>query len=163
FSSLNPRMKVFDIIAEPLRAHQVARGTHLKRQVNDLLQVVGLDPTYSDRYPHEFSGGQRQRISIARAIALKPKLIVCDEPVSSLYVSVQSQILKSLETLQKQFHLTSILIGYGLAPVTHISDRIAVLYLGKIAELASTKALLMRPLQPYTLGLISAVPIPDPT
>jgi len=163
FSSLNPRMKVFDIIAEPLRAHQVARGTHLKRQVNDLLQVVGLDPTYSDRYPHEFSGGQRQRISIARAIALKPKLIVCDEPVSSLDVSVQSQILNLLETLQKEFHLTYIFIAHGLAAVKHISDRIAVMYLGKIVELASTKELFMRPLHPYTLGLISAVPIPDPT
>jgi len=163
FSSLNPRMKVFDIIAEPLRAHQVARGTHLKRQVNDLLQVVGLDPTYSDRYPHEFSGGQRQRISIARAIALKPKLIVCDEPVSSLDVSVQSQILNLLETLQKEFHLTYIFIAHGLAAVKHISDRIAVMYLCKIVELASTKELFMRPLHPYTLGLISAVPIPDPT
>lgn len=162
FSSLNPRMKVFDIIAEPLITHKVVKGKELKKNVEELLDVVGLDRSYAKRYPHEFSGGQRQRIGIARAIALKPKLIVCDEPVSSLDVSIQSQILNLLETLQRDLGLTYIFIGHGLPAVKHISDRIAVMYLGKIVEITTKEQLFSSPMHPYTEGLISAVPIPDP-
>lgn len=163
FSSLNPRMKVFDIIAEPLLTHESRRGQQLENEVNHLLNIVGLDSSYADRYPHEFSGGERQRIGIARAIALRPKLIVCDEPVSALDVSIQSQILNLLKRLQEEFNLTYIFIGHDLPAVKHISDQIAVMYLGKIVELANNKDLFQRPLHPYTEGLISAVPIPDPT
>src|SRR5699024_229614 len=162
FSSLNHRMKVFDIIAEPLRTHSIERGKQLRDQVNELLNIVGLDSSYAKRYPDEFSGEQRQRIGIARAIDLRPKLIVCDEPVSALDVSIQSQILNLLARLQEEFNLTYIFIGHGLPAVKHISDEIAVMYLGRIVELASKEALFKQPLHPYTEGLISAVPIPDP-
>ncbi len=163
FSSLNPRMRVFDLIAEPLRTHRVAQGKKLEEMVLELMDVVGLDRSYSRRYPHEFSGGQRQRIGIARAIALKPKLVVCDEPVSALDVSIQSQILNLLVKLQKEFNLTFIFIAHGLPAVKHISDRIAVMYLGQVVELATKEQLFQRPMHPYTEGLLSAIPIPDPT
>src|SRR5690625_1890118 len=163
FSSLNPRMKVFDIVAEPLITHGIARGRQLREQVYELLEVVGLDKSYASRYPHEFSGGQRQRIGIARAIALRPKLIVCDEPVSALDVSIQSQILNLLVKLQQDFNLTYVFIGHGLPAVKHISDQIAVMYLGRIVELAYKDELFKHPMHPYTEGLISSVPIPDPT
>lgn len=163
FSSLNPRMRVFDLIAEPLITHKVASGDELKKQVYELMEVVGLDSSYASRYPHEFSGGQRQRIGIARALALKPKLIICDEPVSALDVSIQSQILNLLAKLQKEFNLTYFFIAHGLPAVKHISDRIAVMYLGKVVELATKEQLFSRPLHPYTEGLLSAVPILDPT
>ncbi|WP_077215024.1 ABC transporter ATP-binding protein [Bacillus dakarensis] len=163
FSSLNPRMRVFDIIAEPLKTHHVAKGKELENQVYELMDVVGLDRSYARRYPHEFSGGQRQRIGIARALALKPKLIICDEPVSALDVSIQSQILNLMAKLQKEFNLTYIFIAHGLPAVKHISDRIAVMYLGKIVEITTKEKLFDQPLHPYTEGLLSAVPIPDPT
>lgn len=163
FSSLNPRMRVFDIIAEPLKTHNVAKGRDLENQVYELMDVVGLDRSYARRYPHEFSGGQRQRIGIARAIALKPKLIICDEPVSALDVSIQSQILNLMSKLQKEFQLTYIFIAHGLPAVKHISDRVAVMYLGKIVEITTKEKLFDQPLHPYTEGLLSAVPIPDPT
>ncbi len=163
FSSLNPRMRVFDIIAEPLKTHHVVRGKDLENQVYELMDVVGLDRSYARRYPHEFSGGQRQRIGIARALALKPKLIICDEPVSALDVSIQSQILNLMAKLQKEFKLTYIFIAHGLPAVKHISDRVAVMYLGKIVEITTKEKLFDQPLHPYTEGLLSAVPIPDPT
>jgi peptide/nickel transport system ATP-binding protein len=163
FSSLNPRMRVFDLIAEPLRTHKVAKGKELEKQVYELMDVVGLDRTYARRFPHEFSGGQRQRIGIARALTLKPKLIICDEPVSALDVSIQSQILNLLSKLQKEYNLTYLFIAHGLPVVKHISDRIAVMYLGKVVELATKEQLFTHPLHPYTEGLLSAVPIPDPT
>lgn len=162
FSSLNPRMKVFDIVAEPLITHKVVKGKALRQTVEELLETVGLDASYANRYPHEFSGGQRQRIGIARAIALRPKLIVCDEPVSALDVSIQSQILNLLARLQKELHLTYIFIGHGLPAVKHISDHIAVMYLGRIVELTTKEELFKAPMHPYTEGLISSVPIPDP-
>ncbi|MGY3714609.1 ABC transporter ATP-binding protein [Sutcliffiella cohnii] len=162
YSSLNPRMRVFDIIAEPLLTHRVAKGKELEGRVYELMDVVGLDRTYAKRYPHEFSGGQRQRIGIARAIALKPKLVICDEPVSALDVSIQSQILNLMAKLQKEFNLTFIFIAHGLPAVKHISDRIAVMYLGKIVEITTKDNLFEQPLHPYTEGLLSAVPIPDP-
>src|SRR5699024_9456916 len=160
YASLNPRMKVGEIIAAPLVAYN--KTDALKKQVLELMDIVGLKREYYNRYPHEFSGGQRQRIGIARAIALRPKLIVCDEPVSALDVSIQSQILNLLARLQEEFNLTYIFIGHGLPAVKHISDEIAVMYLGRIVELASKEALFKQPLHPYTEGLISAVPIPDP-
>lgn len=163
FSSLNPRLRVFDIIAEPFRTHKMASGHELKQKVAELLEVVGLLPEYMDRFPHEFSGGQRQRIGIARALALKPKLIICDEPVSALDVSVQSQILNLLASLQREFKLTYLFIGHGLPAVKYISDRIAVMYLGKIVEYASKEQLFRQPRHPYTEGLLSAIPIADPT
>ncbi|ACB86334.1 ABC transporter ATP-binding protein [Natranaerobius thermophilus] len=162
FSSLNPRMKVFDIIAEPLKTHGMAKGEELRFQVYQLLSAVGLGKEYANRYPHEFSGGQRQRIGIARALALKPKLIICDEPVSALDVSIQSQILQLLKKLQKEYDLTYIFIGHGLPAVKYISDRIAVMYLGKLVELASSEELFRNPKHPYTKGLLSALPISDP-
>jgi|SRR5690625_2013059 len=163
FSSLNPRMRTFDIIAEPLRTHNIASGKELDEQVYELMSVVGLNKSQANRYPHEFSGGQRQRIGIARALALRPKLIVCDEPVSALDVSIQSQILNLLNELQAKYHLTYIFIAHGLPAVKHISDRIAVMYLGKIVEIASKEQLFEKPMHPYTEALLSAVPIPDPT
>lgn len=162
YSSLNPRMKVFDIVAEPLQVHGIARGKELKAEVFRLLETVGLGAHLADRHPHEFSGGQRQRIGIARALAMKPKLIVCDEPVSALDVSIQAQILNLLKELQQQFQLTYIFIAHGLPSVKHISDRIAVMYLGKIVELADRDELFARPQHPYTKALLEAVPVPDP-
>jgi peptide/nickel transport system ATP-binding protein len=163
FSSLNPRMRVFDIIAEPLRTHKVAKGKELEQTVYELMETVGLDRSFSGRYPHEFSGGQRQRIGIARALALKPKLIICDEPVSALDVSIQAQILNLLMDLQKKFNLTYIFIAHGIPAVKYISDRIAVMYMGEVVELSSKEELFSHTLHPYTRGLISSVPIPDPT
>ncbi|MEI7028270.1 ABC transporter ATP-binding protein [Paenibacillus sp. y28] len=162
YASLNPRMRVMDIIAEPLRVHGLAKGDQLKKEVLELLKVVGLGEHHADRHPHEFSGGQRQRIGIARALALKPKLIVCDEPVSALDVSIQAQILNLLKKLQSEFQLTYIFIAHGLPSIKHISDRIAVMYLGKIVELADRDDLFARPKHPYTQALLSAVPVPDP-
>ncbi|MEN2465962.1 oligopeptide/dipeptide ABC transporter ATP-binding protein [Ornithinibacillus sp. FSL M8-0202] len=162
FSSLNPRMKVFDIIAEPLRTHGVAKGKELENMVFELIETVGLDRSVAKRFPHEFSGGQRQRIGIARAIALKPKLIVCDEPVSALDVSIQAQILNLLIDLQNKFDLTFIFIGHGIPAVKYISDRIAVMYMGEIVEMSTKEKLFEKTMHPYTQGLISAVPIPNP-
>ncbi|GBF75275.1 ABC transporter ATP-binding protein [Paenibacillus sp. 598K] len=161
YSSLNPRMKIFDTVAEPLQVHGLASGSTLRQEVHRLLEVVGLGAHMADRYPHEFSGGQRQRV--ARALALRPKLIVCDEPISALDVSIQAQILNLLKDLQQQFDLTYIFIAHGLPSVKHISDRIAVMYLGRIVELASREQLFARTMHPYTEALLAAVPIPDPT
>ena len=164
FSSLNPRMKVFDIIAEPFRTHHVcASGQQLREEVFQLMDEVGLPRSSAFRYPHEFSGGQRQRMGIARALALKPKLIICDEPVSALDVSIQAQILNLLSDLQKKFNLTYIFIAHGMPTVKHISTNVAVMYLGKIMEFAPKKELFSHPMHPYTEGLLQAVPIPDPT
>lgn len=163
YSSLNPRMRVEDIVAEPLRVHGLAQGKEIKEKVVELLRLVGLDAHHMSRHPHEFSGGQRQRIGIARALALQPSLIVCDEPVSALDVSIQSQILNLLKKLQKELQLTYIFIAHGLPAVKHISNRIAVMYLGKIVELADRDELFANPMHPYTEALLSAVPIPDPT
>lgn len=162
FSSLNPRMKIFDIIAEPLRTHKVAEGEALKAEVYKILEAVGLSSEYAYRYPHQFSGGQRQRVGIGRAIALKPKLIICDEPVSALDVSIQSQILNLLFVLQKRYRLTYLFIAHGLPAVGYISDRIAVMYLGRIVEIADKAELLEQPAHPYTEGLMSSIPISDP-
>ncbi|TLS54040.1 ATP-binding cassette domain-containing protein [Paenibacillus antri] len=163
FSSLNPRMRVEELIAEPLRAHKVLDGERLRDRVFELMETVGLSPSFAQRYPHEFSGGQRQRIGIARALALRPKLIVCDEAVSALDVSIQSQILNLLVRLQKEFNLTYIFIGHGLPAVKYVSDRIAVMYLGKIVEIAGKEQLFRQPKHPYTEGLLSSVPISDPS
>lgn len=162
FSSLNPRMRVFELIAEPLRTHTSLNKKELAERVLELMDLVGLNRAYINRYPHEFSGGQRQRIGIARAISLNPKLIICDEPVSALDVSIQSQILNLLGKLQKELNLTFIFIGHGLPAVKHISDRIAVMYLGKIVELTTKEKLFLNPMHPYTEGLLSAVPVPNP-
>jgi oligopeptide transport system ATP-binding protein len=162
YASLNPRMTVEAIIAEPLEVHGVARGKEKEERVQELLRVVGLNPYFVNRYPHEFSGGQRQRIGIARALALNPDLIVCDEPISSLDVSIQAQMVNLLEELQEQFGLTYLFIAHDLSMVRHISDRIAVMYLGKIVELADRNEIYLNPLHPYTQALMSAVPVPDP-
>ena len=163
FGSLNPRIKAGKIIGEPLRAHHMTRNkAEYRDQVAELLSIVGLDPAMADRYPHEFSGGQRQRIGIARALAVRPSFIVCDEPISALDVSIQAQIINLLETLQEDFNLTYLFIAHDLSVVRHISDRIAVMYLGDIVEIATRKDLYHNPLQPYTQGLLAAVPIPDP-
>ncbi|TBL80721.1 ABC transporter ATP-binding protein [Paenibacillus thalictri] len=163
FSSLNPRMRVSDLIAEPLTTHGTVQRRELKEQVGALLQAVGLDASYASRYPHEFSGGQRQRIGIARALALKPKLIVCDEPVSALDVSIQAQILNLLAKLKQEYKLTYVFIAHGIPAVKHISDHIAVMYLGKVVEIAPTAQLMERTAHPYTESLLAAVPIPDPS
>ncbi|MDR1765837.1 MAG: ATP-binding cassette domain-containing protein [Lachnospiraceae bacterium] len=162
FSSLNPRKRVFDIIAEPFRVHGTARGKALEEEVLGLMGEVGLDRSYAHRYPHEFSGGQRQRIGIARALALRPKLVICDEPVSALDVSIQAQILNLLKELQAKHHLTYIFIAHGLPSVRQISDHIAVMYLGEIVEMAPKNELFARTMHPYTVGLFEAIPVPDP-
>jgi oligopeptide transport system ATP-binding protein len=164
FSSLDPRMTVADIIGEPIVIHKMAKNREdYRSQIRELLRVVGLDPSMGDRYPHEFSGGQRQRIGVARALAVRPSFIVCDEPVSALDVSIQAQIINLLEELQEEFRLTYLFIAHDLAVVRHISDRIAVMYLGELVEIADRIELYHKPLHPYTRALLSAVPIPNPT
>ena len=162
YASLNPRMTVGNIIGEPLEVHGLARGKEKQERVQELLKVVGLNPYFVNRYPHEFSGGQRQRIGVARALAVNPDFIVCDEPISALDVSIQAQIINLLEQLQADFELTYLFIAHDLAVVRHISDRVAVMYLGKIVEIADRAELYHNPLHPYTKALLSAVPIPDP-
>ncbi|WP_078547387.1 ABC transporter ATP-binding protein [Litchfieldia alkalitelluris] len=162
YSSLNPRKRVGDLLAEPLLAHKLAEGAEVNRKVDELLEIVGLTKFHRSRYPHEFSGGQRQRIGIARALILHPKLIVCDEPVSALDVSIQAQVLNLLKDLQKEFNLTYLFIAHGLGAVKYISDRIAVMYLGKIVEIGKTEEIFRNPKHPYSKVLLNAYPIPNP-
>src|SRR6478735_7708902 len=162
YSSLNPRMTLLQIVGEPLLVNGVARGQEIKDRVAELLRVVGLRPEYMIRYPHAFSGGQRQRIGIARALALRPQLVVCDEPVSALDVSIQAQTLNLLQDLQEEFKLTYRFVAHDLSVVEHISDRVAVMYVGYLVEMASTEELYYNPKHPYTEALLSAIPKPDP-
>lgn len=162
YASLNPRMTVEQIVGEPLMVHNVAAGAEIHERVAHLLDVVGLNSSFADRYPHEFSGGQRQRIGVARALALQPSFIICDEPISALDVSIQAQVVNLLEELQEQFNLTYLFIAHDLSMVRHISKRVAVMYLGVIVELADRDDLYHSPQHPYTQALLSAVPIPDP-
>jgi oligopeptide transport system ATP-binding protein len=162
YASLNPRMTVEQIVGEPLMVHNVATGKEIQERVAHLLEIVNLNPAFAGRYPHEFSGGQRQRIGVARALALQPSFIICDEPISALDVSIQAQIVNLLEELQAQFNLTYLFIAHDLSMVRHISKRVAVMYLGVIVELADRDDLYRQPLHPYTQALLSAVPIPDP-
>ena len=162
FSSLNPRMNVGQIVGEPLEVHNVAKGKEKEERVKELLRIVGLNPQFMTRFPHEFSGGQRQRIGIARAIALNPSFIVCDEPIAALDVSIQAQVVNLLKDLQAKFGLTYLFIAHDLSMVRHISDRVAVMYLGRIVEIADWRAIYDDPRHPYTQALLSAIPIPDP-
>lgn len=162
YSSLNPRLTVKDIIGEPLLIHRVAKGKEMEDRVAELMTAVGLDPAYMRRYPHEFSGGQRQRIGLARTLSLSPRLIIADEPVSALDVSIQAQVLNLLQELQERLGLTLLFIAHDLSVVEHVSDRIAVMYVGKLVEMTETEEVLRHPLHPYTEALISAVPPADP-
>jgi oligopeptide transport system ATP-binding protein len=162
YASLSPRMSVLGIVGEPLEVHRVAKGKEKRERVAELLELVGLDPAFMKRYPHEFSGGQRQRIGIARSLALNPDMIICDEPISSLDVSIQAQVVNLMEELQDRLGLTYIFIAHDLSMVRHISDRVVVMYLGKVVELTDRDTLYKNPLHPYTQALLSAVPIPDP-
>lgn len=162
YASLNPRMTVQDIVGEPLDIHRLARGKQRRKRIEDLLKCVGLNPNHMSRFPHEFSGGQRQRIGIARALAVEPEFIICDEPISALDVSIQAQVVNLLKKLQSEMNLTYLFIAHDLSMIKYISDRVAVMYLGQLMELASSENLYKDPFHPYTQALLSAIPIPDP-